>query len=60
MKVLNDITGVGKNAKAIENENFERKLYTLLDNMDQVTSESGYKKPKHTLIEEAKDYAFDS
>lgn len=57
MKVMNDITGVGKNAKAIENENFEHKLYTLLDNMDQTAGQFS-KKQRHTLIEEAEDYAF--
>lgn len=59
MKVMNDITGVGKNAKAIENENFEHKLYTLLDNMDQTAGQFASKKPKYTLIEEAENYAFE-
>ena len=59
MKVMNDITGVGKNAKAIANENFEHKLYTLLDNMDQTAGEFTSKKHKRTLIEEAEEYAFE-
>ena len=59
MKVMNDITGVGKNAKAIANENFEHKLYTLLDNMDQTAGQYTTKKSKYTLIEEAEDYAFE-
>lgn len=59
MKVMNDITGVGKNAKAIANENFEHKLYTLLDNMDQTAGEFASKKHKRTLIDEAEEYAFE-
>lgn len=56
MKVMNDITGVGgKNAKAIEDANFEKKLLLLIDNIDR---ESGATKRSHTMKEEAIDYAF--
>lgn len=56
MKTLNDITGVTKNAKQIENETFERKLLALISNMDAI----GKKKPDYVpLREQVEEYAFD-
>lgn len=56
MKTLNDITGVTKNAKQIENETFEKKLLSLISNMDTINR----KKPNYVpLKEQMEDYAFD-
>ena len=56
MKVMNEITGVGKNAKTIENESFEHKLLTLIDNIDRTMPKAS--KAKHTFKDECEDYAF--
>jgi hypothetical protein len=57
MKSLNDITGVTKNAKQIENESFERRLLTMISNMDVVNSKS---KPDYIpLKKQMEDFAFD-
>lgn len=57
MKSLNDITGVTKNAKQIENESFERRLLAMISNMDVVNSRN---KPEYTpLKKQMEDFAFD-
>lgn len=57
MKALNDITGITKNAKQIENEAFEKKLLTLITNMDVTVREKG---PSYVpLKKQMEDYAFE-
>ena len=57
MKALNDITGVTKNAKQIENEAFEKRLLTLISNMDVTTRST---KPDYTpLKKQMEEFAFD-
>ena len=56
MKSLNDITGITKNAKQIENEAFEKKLLSLISNMDLANRS----KPDYVpLKKQMEDYAFD-
>lgn len=57
MKSLNDITGVTKNAKQIENEAFEKRLLTMISNMDVTARPS--KGETVSLKKQMEEFAFD-